>query len=121
MQGKGWMRVAAFALLAAMTVFAVPPAMAAAMPSQMTAESASSAPPGQMSPENVATERALVKAKLMDFGLTSAQAQSRVDLLTDQEVHALAADLDSIKPGAAHTFTDVEILLLLILVAILAD
>ncbi len=119
MKQKDWRGVVAVGLLVALAVLLTPPAgMAAVVPSQMTA------PAGQatLAPETVAAERALVKAKLMDFGLTDVQAQSRMVLLTDQEVHALAADLDSIKAGAAgRSFTTTEVLLMVILVVLLVN
>ena len=118
MQVKRWMRVAAVGLLAVLTVaMAAPASVAAPVPSQTTAAVGQTSP----APGEVAAERALVKAKLMDFGLTGAQAQSRVDLLTDQEIHALAADLEAIRPGAAFMLSTTEILLLLILVVLIAD
>ena len=49
----------------------------------------------------VAAERELVKGRLMDFGLTDEQAGSRADLLTDEEIHVLAGDLDSVQAAGA--------------------
>jgi hypothetical protein len=49
----------------------------------------------------VAAERELVKGRLMDFGLTDEQATSRADLLTEEEIHVLAGDLDSVQAAGA--------------------
>ncbi len=67
----------------------------------------------------LAAERSLVKGKLMEYGLTEQQATSRVDLLTDQEVHSLATNLDKVQVAGATTLTTTEILLLLILVVLI--
>ena len=114
---KRWMILAAVGLITVTTwLMAAPESMAAALPSQMTTSVRQASP----APEQVAAERALVKAKLMDFGLTSAQAQGRVDLLKDGEIHMLAANLDSIKAGAAgRSWSNEELLLIVILVVVL--
>lgn len=101
-----------------MTLFA-PLALAAPVPSQTTCAAAKAG-----DAQAVAAERDLVKATLMDFGLSEQAASSRVDLLTDAEVHAIAADLNSVQTAGAlgdNQNDIVVILLLLILVAILAD
>ncbi|MFB3881273.1 MAG: PA2779 family protein [Armatimonadota bacterium] len=70
----------------------------------------------------VAAERELVKGKLMDFGLTDKDAQGRVDLLTDQEVHALAADLDQVQVAGDDIHWDTTtVLLALILLVLIVD
>jgi len=51
----------------------------------------------------VAAERELVQGRLMEFGLTDEQAGSRVDLLTDEEIHVLAADPDSVQAAGAYS------------------
>ena len=70
----------------------------------------------------VAAERELVKARLMDFGLVEDDAASRVSLLTDGEVHALAGDLESLQTAGDEIEWDTTtVLLLLILVVLIAD
>ncbi len=88
---------------------------AAPMPSQ-----ASVGAPEQVDAKAITAERDLVKGKLMGFGLTEKQAASRVDLLSDQEVHTLAANLDKLQAAGATTLTTEQILLLLILVVLVA-
>ncbi len=78
------------ASLAASTAWAAP------VPSQTSAGSV-----GQVDDKAVAAERELIKGRLLDFGLAETDAASRVDLLTDQEVHALAGDLDSVQAAGA--------------------
>ena len=70
----------------------------------------------------VAAERELVKGKLMDFGLADKDAQGRGDLLTDQEVHALAADLDKVQvAGDDIRWDTTTVLLALILLVLIVD
>ena len=109
-------------LLALMAVLALamlaPAAYAAPVPSQTTCSTSAT-----VDEQAVAAERELVKGKLMDFGLSEKDAASRVQLLTDAEIHALAADLDSVQAAGAirdQQWDTVTVLLLLILVAILA-
>ncbi len=95
-----------------------PGAWAAPVPSQ-----AACAAPGGPDAEAIAAARELVKGKLMDFGLSEEAAAGRVELLTDEEVHAIAADLDALQAAGAtgQQWDTVTVLLLLILVAILAS
>lgn len=110
--------VSLVALGALVLAVMAPLACAAPVPSQTTC-----ALPGTVDDGAVAAERELVKGKLMDFGLSEEGAGSRVELLTDQEVHAIAADLDSLQAAGAisdQQWDTTTVLLLLILVAILA-
>jgi hypothetical protein len=96
-----------------------PMASAAPVPSQTTC-----ATPAAGDKQAVTAERDLIKGRLMDFGLTDKDAASRVALLSDAEVHAIAADLDALQAaGATSTqqWDTVTVLLLLILVAIIAS
>ena len=90
---------------------------AAQVPSQTSSGSLE-----QVDTQAVAAERELVKGTLMDFGLTDQGATSRVDLLTDQEVHALASDLESVKvAGDEIQWDTTTVLLVLILVVLIAS
>jgi len=83
---------------------------AAPVPSQTSSGSLE-----QVDVQVVTAERELVKARLMDFGLTDQEATGRLDLLTDQEVHALASDLDSVQAGSAGISRDTTKVLLLLI------
>jgi len=105
-------------VLAMLTIMVLAAAVQAApVPSQLTSEAAGTA----LSEQQRAAEIELVKATLLDFGLSEEEAESRIDLLTVEEIHALATDLDAIKAGGARTWTTVEVLLALILVALIVD
>jgi hypothetical protein len=113
-------RLVSLALVVVLALaFMAPAACAAPVPSQTTCSASAT-----VEQQAVAAERDLVKGKLMDFGLSDEDAASRVELLTDEEVHAIAADLDSLKAAGAMSddrWDTVTVLLLLILVAILAS
>jgi len=76
----------------------------------------------QVDARAAAAERELVKGTLMGFGLTDREAASRVALLTDQEVHALASDLATVQvAGQDIRWDTTTVLLLLILVVLIVD
>lgn len=64
-------------------------------------------------------DRANVKEKLQALGVSGFWAQSRVDSLTEEEVHALAERIDGMPAGGTLSQMDMVIVLLIaILVAI---
>jgi len=112
-------RLVSSVLLAVLALVLMGPLACAAPVASQTTCSGS----GTLDKQAVAAERETVKGRLMDFGLSEKDAGSRVSLLTDQEVHALATDLDAIRAGGAtadQQWDTTTVLLLLILVAILA-
>jgi hypothetical protein len=62
-------------------------------------------------------ERATVQEKLKALGVQDTFLKSRVDSLTDDEVHLLAQKIDALPAGG--NLTDFQIILIVILVAIL--
>jgi len=62
-------------------------------------------------------DRATVVEKLKALGVQDTFLNSRVDSLTDEEVHMLAGKIDALPAGGA--MTDFQIILIVILVAIL--
>jgi hypothetical protein len=114
----GWGMVVMTVLVALAAGVLASAASAATMPSQTTlGEAATTAQ------ADAAAERAAVQAALVKVGLTQEQAAERVQLLTDAEVHALAARADSIRAGGAGTrsFSLEEVLLIAILVILIVD
>lgn len=106
-------------VLALVLAMSAPMAMAAPVPSQTTCATAAAA-----NDNAVAAERDMIKAKLMGFGLTEKKAVERVSLLTDEEVHAIVADLNSVQTAglrSGDTWDTVTVLLLVILVVLLVD
>jgi hypothetical protein len=60
-------------------------------------------------------ESSVVKQRLMDYGFSSEEAMSRINKLTDKEIHQFAGNLDSLQAGA----DGVDVLIFLVLVAII--
>jgi len=113
--GKGNSRLITL-VLAVMVTMALtgPMGWAAPVPSQPSVGTAE-----QADANAVAAERELVKGKLMDFGLAEKDASSRVDLLTDQEVHSLASHLDTVQIAGNDIHWDTTTVLLVVILAVL--
>jgi len=110
-------RVLALTLAVLVTLALSGVALAAPVPSQTSA-----APSGTADAQTVTAERQIVTAALTGFGLSEADAAERVSLLTDAEVHALAADLDSVQiAGDDIRWDTTTVLLVLILVVLIVD
>jgi len=76
----------------------------------------------QVDAQTAAAERELVKGAVQSFGLTDEQAASRVDLLTEAEVHTLAGNLESLQTAGDNIQWDTTtVLLVLILVVLIVD
>jgi len=45
-------------------------------------------------------ESTAVKQRLMDLGLSTEEALARINMLSDEQTHTLAANLDSLQAGA---------------------
>jgi hypothetical protein len=60
-------------------------------------------------------ESTMIKQRLADFGLTSDEVVSRINTLSDDQIHQFAGNLDSLQAGA----DGVDALIFILLVAIL--
>jgi hypothetical protein len=60
-------------------------------------------------------EDKMVRERLKDLGYTEEEISARLDQLSDQELHALAAQLDTLTVGGSTT----SVIIILLLVAIL--
>jgi len=106
-------------ILALALAMTAPMALAAPVPSQTTCATTAAA-----DSKAVAAERDLIKAKLMDFGLSEKKAADRVALLTDEEVSTIAADLNSLQTAgvtSGEKWDTLTVLLVLILVVLIVD
>ncbi len=67
-----------------------------------------------------ALESKVVSQKLMDYGLSPTEAMARVNRLSDQQLHELAARTDSVQAGgdAAGLFFGLVVVALLVVVLI---
>jgi azurin len=100
-------------MVALALAMSAPLALAAPVPSQTTCATTTA---DSMA---VAAERGLITAKLMDFGLTEKKAGDRVALLTDEEAHAIAADLNSLQTAGMRSDDTTTVLLVILVVVLL--
>jgi len=74
---------------------------------------------GSMKIIQSALESRLIVQRLADFGLTPAEITSRLNQLSDQQVHEIATQLDALQPGGDALGTIVVLLVIAILVVVL--
>lgn len=60
-------------------------------------------------------ESAVIKQRIMEYGLSSEEALARINRLSDEQIHQFAANLDSLQAGA----DGVDAVIFLVLVAII--
>jgi hypothetical protein len=63
-------------------------------------------------------ESAVVKQRLMDFGLSPEEALARINMLSDEQTHTLAANLDSLQAGADAGVGALIFLLLVVIIVV---
>jgi len=66
-------------------------------------------------------ESNVVRQRLMDFGLTSEEAMARINGLSDEQTHTLAANLDSVQAGADGVGAVVFLLVVAILIVVILE
>jgi hypothetical protein len=66
-------------------------------------------------------ESAVVKQRLVDFGLSSDEALSRINMLSDGQIHQFAADLNSLQAGADGAGAVIFVLLVVLLVVLILE
>jgi hypothetical protein len=66
-----------------------------------------------------ALESKVLRQKLMDYGLSPEEAMSRLDKLSDEQIHQLAANTDSLQAGGDALGFLVGVVILAILVVLL--
>jgi len=64
-----------------------------------------------------ALESSVIKQRLMDFGLTPEETTARIDKLSDEQLHLLASNLDSVQAGG-DVLGDVVVILLIVIIVI---
>jgi hypothetical protein len=64
-----------------------------------------------------ALESSVIKQRLMDFGLTPEETTARIGKLTDEQLHRLASNLDSVQAGG-DVLGDVVVILLIVILVI---
>lgn len=66
-----------------------------------------------------ALENKLVKQRFQDLGFSEQEIQERMDQLSDQEVHSLAMEIDSLTQGGIFEVAIAVLLIVLLVVVIL--
>lgn len=62
-------------------------------------------------------ESSLIRQRLLDYGLTPEETAKRLNSLSDEQVHQLAANLDAVQAGG-DVLGDVIVILLLVVIVI---
>ena len=62
-------------------------------------------------------ESSMIKQRLLDFGLTPEETAARLNKLSDEQIHQLAANMDAVQAGG-DVLGDVIIILLIVLIVI---
>jgi hypothetical protein len=66
-------------------------------------------------------ESTVVKQRLMDLGLSSEEALARINRLSDDQTHKIAANLDSLQAGADGVDALVFLLVVAIIVVVILE
>lgn len=66
-------------------------------------------------------ETSMVKQRLLDYGLSPEDAMKKLDALSDEQLHQLAANMDSLQAGGSVLGDLVFILLVVVLVILILD
>ena len=111
---KNATRALIFTLIASVTSVCMMPATGWAMlaPTQSRTEGRSA----DMKTIQTALESKIVRERLKTLGLTDKEIESRLGKLTDQQVHQLAKNVDSIAPGGFIGELLVGIVLVLLII-----
>jgi len=62
-------------------------------------------------------ESSVIKQRLLDFGLTTEETTKRLNSLSDEQIHQLAANMDAVQAGGS-VLGDVIIILLIVVLVI---
>ena len=71
---------------------------------------------GDMKTVQTALESKIVRERLKALGMTDKEIESRLTRLSDQQVHQLAKDIDTLSPGGFVTELLVIVILVLVIV-----
>jgi hypothetical protein len=64
-------------------------------------------------------EMKMVRERLKDFGFTAEEIQTRVDQMSDQQIHQIALQLDSLEVGGDGLGVVIAILVIVLLVIVI--
>ncbi len=68
-----------------------------------------------------ALESAVIKQRLLDYGLTTEEATARINRLSDEQTHELASKIDAVQAGGDAVGALVFLLLVAVLVVVILE
>jgi hypothetical protein len=68
-----------------------------------------------------ALESSVIKQRLLDYGLTPEETAQRLNALSDEQVHRLAADLEAVQAGGDVVGDVIVILLIVVIVIVILE
>jgi len=66
-------------------------------------------------------ESSVIRQRLTDYGLSSEETLARINALSDEQVHQLAANLDAVQAGGDVLGDVIVILLIVVLVIVILE
>ncbi len=116
MNVKMYQRLGGLVLGAALTLLA-----SAAMAEMVTTDNIAAQNQASMEKVKVQSflDRADVRDRLQSLGVDGTMSKDRVAAMTDQEVHALAQNIDSMPAGGRLSNNDLTLLLIIVLLVLL--
>lgn len=95
------------------------PARAALIQSQLSQETVSGQRAQDLETVRSALEREIVTQRLADYGLSASEVRSKLDSLTDAQLHQLASVSDSLAEGGDGLGLVVTLLVIVLLVVVI--
>ncbi len=76
---------------------------------------------GDVAKVQAALESSAVKQRLLDYGLTSEEAMRRIGMLSDEQLHQFAANIDAVQAGGDGAGDVIFVLLVVVLVLVILE
>jgi hypothetical protein len=76
---------------------------------------------GDLAKVRAALESSAVRQRLVDYGLSPDEASKRVNLLTDDELHSFASNIDAAQAGGSVGGDIIFVLLVIVLVLVILE
>jgi hypothetical protein len=104
-----------------LALYLIPALFALSVPTPAWAMLVPAAPPEVRSADRAKVkstlESSLIRQRLLDYGLTPEETAKRLNTLSDEQLHQLAANLDAVQAGG-DVLSDVIVILLLVVIVI---
>ncbi len=76
---------------------------------------------GDLAKVRTALESSAVKQRLLDFGLTSEEAAQRISMLSDEQLHQFAVNIDAVQAGGDAAGGVIFVLLVVVIVLVILE